>query len=687
MDEQDLEQQQRLLRQAMDELANNGSITSDTFYRMNQSTSKLGKTIENAEQALDRFWRGPVGKTTKALGGMAKSVGDSAMEARRNREAFSSLNPIVDAAGAALSAIPLVGDSLNKTLVAVGKFVTSELDQSVKAFQNLGSVGGIGAQGVTGLRKSAESAGLSFDQLSQVVSSNSGNLAFAFGGTATGLQQIAKLTQAAEPFRGELLALGLSFQEQSEIFTDYAERQAKLGNLQGRSTADLAASSAAYAKNLTDLSRITGMSVDAAEAEQDAQMSNIRFRKALSGVDEDVAKSISNIGVVIAGIGKDPELTRGFQDLVAGFGTEAATNFTIATGGVGKEVADLLKAGAITEQEAMQRLQGAFQQTYEKLPAQVLGVGTAFDNTALGMANLASAQIDYNKALQQGKDAAKAADPATKQMVEAQLALQRFAVEADNFVNNQVFPNATAIIQKLTNGLADLAGEINNIVGGKKFSTGSTGSMDIPIDFAAADGAYVRKGQLGIVGERGPELFAPKENGTVINAEQAQAIFDTLMGAKTFGMGSTYSKGFLPGVGFVDRNIVGAGEINRLTGFSGERIAEAVKYAGAGFGAMQVTTPGQTFAKGKYQYGDYDMTSGMQSFSGPGSYYDSIMSGVTPSVGTEVTTGLGENRQTVNASTEQLIELQQTMNAALSQIAYNTRTGTDATKKLVRSQS
>jgi hypothetical protein len=506
MDE--LERQTQLLLQSMDEFTRSGSLAGNSLEKVEKSTSTFNKTITKAEQALEKFGKTASGKTLKVAGDIAAGFGRSAQAARDNRESFESLNPIINSAATALSAIPIVGDALGKTLSTVGTFVTAELQKSVEAFQTLGSVGAVGASGVSGLRKSAEEAGLSFAQLSKITQSNASNLAFVFGSTATGLEQIANLTKAAEPFRQELLGLGIGLTQQTEYFADYLQVQQRLGRQQIKDTRVLAANSAAYAKNLTDLSRITGMSTDAAQAELDSQLSNIRFRRALADVDKKTGDAIQNVGLVIAGIGKDPNLTRGFQDLVAGFGTQAGTDFEIATGGIGNQIAQNLRAGAITEQQAIQQIQDALKATYEKLPAQIFGRGTPFDNVSLGMANLATAQIDYAKALQQGRDAAKTPDTATKAMTDAQMSLQRFATEADTFVNNQVFPRATEVIGTLTDSLSKLTGGINQLAGTK----------------TRAKGGPVSAGEPYLVGEAGPELMIPQVAGEVFTNKNTNAI-------------------------------------------------------------------------------------------------------------------------------------------------------------------
>lgn len=539
MDEQDLQEQIRLLVRTSEEMNRTGTATVETFDNLRNSTNKFKQGIEKAEDAIYKFNKSGLGKATKAAGDLAKGFGSSALAARDSRESFASLNPVIDAAASALGAIPIVGEAAGKVVAAVGKFATDELDKSVKAFQTLGSVGGIAGDGVTGLRESAQRAGLSFQQLADVTGKKAGGLAFAFGSTATGLQEIAKLTEAAKPFRSELLALGFNLQDQSETFVDYIERSQRLGRVQERDTRILAANSAAYAKNLTDLSRLTGMSVDQAQSELDSQMSNIRFRRAMTELDGDIQKAVSNVGVVIAGIGNDPALTQGFQDLVAGFGTQAGRDFSIATGGVGEEVARQLKAGAITEQQAIAQIQAALKATYEKLPAQVFGAGTPFDNVSLGMANLATAQINYEKALKQGAEGARAVDPATRQMVDAQMALQGLAQQTDDFVNSNVFPHVIDIVGELGSAMEGLAGKVNSLASGNLTGGGDTnGGFSLgdynpfnPDNWARAfgigtraDGGPVGANKPYLVGEEGPELIVPEFAATVFSADDTQKV-------------------------------------------------------------------------------------------------------------------------------------------------------------------
>ena len=808
MDEQDLQEQIRLLVRTSEELNRTNTFTVETFESLRNSTNKFKQSVEKAEDALYKFNKSGLGKTSKAVGDFAKGIGSSALAARDSRESFASLNPVIDAAASALGAIPIVGEAAGKVVAAIGKFATDELDKSVKAFQTLGSVGGIAGEGVTGLRESAQQAGLSFQQLASVTGNKAGGLAFAFGSTATGLQQIAELTKAAEPFRNELLALGFNLQDQSETFVDYIDRSRRLGRAQERDQRVLAQNSAEYAKNLTDLSRLTGMSVDSAQSELDAQMSNIRFRRAMTGLDEDIQESVSNVGVVIAGIGKDPALTQGFQDLVAGFGTQAGRDFSIATGGVGEQVAAQLKAGAITEQEAIAQIQAALKATYEKLPAQVFGAGTPFDNVSLGMANLATATIDFGTALEQGKKAAGAEDVATEQMVNAQRALQGLAQQTDDFVNSKVFPRAVDIVGSLASAMESTVGKINQLADGTlgtgtDGTAGGAGGFFESLGLGALSGAGVGAlggGPLGalvgaalgagfagynalagaraeggpvdpnkpyLVGEEGPELVIPEVAANVFTARETQqalakissvqSLVDSLIpriqqmdpgenieltsGATfgragitqdtrdIFGYGGMYSLAGAHGKILYDRlgkwtrfdfpamienfnkSFMSDGNKAVKFGFSGganEYLLDAQNnlikhYVKASFGGVmqdrlidlleRTVTTGENlnYARADGSFGNM-YTRQKMSFakggiaSGPKTGYSAMLHG------TEAVVPLPDGKSIPvevknSESNSELATLMQNMNQLLQQVASNTRTGADTSKKLLRAST
>ena len=64
--------------------------------------------------------------------------------------------------------------------------------------------------------------------------------------------------------------------------------------------------------------------------------------------------------------------------------------------------------------------------------------------------------------------------------------------------------------------IADLIGQMSAL-DGMSIPSGS-GGLNIT---AAAEGGHLRKGQLTLVGERGPELFTPKRSGWIIPNDEA----------------------------------------------------------------------------------------------------------------------------------------------------------------------
>ena len=131
-------------------------------------------------------------------------------------------------------------------------------------------------------------------------------MAFAFGDTATGAKKFADASEAMTPFRRELTALGVGAKQQNEMTANYIKLQARQGNVEGRSSRDLAQGSAEYIKRLTALSRLTGKSVEEQQKELDSQLSNARMVGALAEVQgkygEKAASNMKDTAAVISGI-------------------------------------------------------------------------------------------------------------------------------------------------------------------------------------------------------------------------------------------------------------------------------------------------------------------------------------------------------------------------------------------------
>ena len=449
--------------------------------------------------------------TTRNVGNFAINVIDAGNAVRDSRETFSSLNGSIDiaagmfkttakltaglgdAAGTAISAIPLIGPAIgglvsgvSKAAAAlaeatadiaaqIGKKITAELDNANTAFRMMAQSGAVGADGLTGLANQAIQAGISFKDFASVTKESAAGLAFAFGDTATGAKKFADASEAMTPFRRELTALGVGAKQQNEMTANYIKLQARQGNIEGRSSQSLAQGSAEYIKRLTALSRLTGKSVEEQQKELDSQMSNARMVGALAEVQgkygQKAADNMSDTAAFISDI--DENIGKGLQDALSGnLGTEAAQQFAISAGEQGAMAVDMLRKGQISTAEASAMITSGLKKTADNFGGpgglgKLAGLGTPIENSILGLQKFSSraelSAADFQKTIDKNKDLATTTDAATKGLVDSSLKMQKFATEMDKLALTAM-PGMTTAVETMTTGLLAAATEMNKMV-------------------------------------------------------------------------------------------------------------------------------------------------------------------------------------------------------------------------------
>ena len=261
----------------------------------------------------------------------------------KGETSFSSLVPIVDVVGNAMSGlskglfslIPFVGQALGsisetviKTGVEVSKIALEMLDRSLKTFQELASVGALVSNGMTGLNTQLEQSGMSLDGFKRIVKENAGTLA-AYGGTV-GLG-ITKFTDALNDISigeagEELRLLGLNADSMGESMAAFLEQELRLGRGRNMNQKQLTEGTIQYIKELDLLSKTTGSSREDLQKQRDNALNDSRYRAAMEGVDE------SNEKMITAFIGQfekmDPTAYRGAKDLASGAITSDAAGQT-----------------------------------------------------------------------------------------------------------------------------------------------------------------------------------------------------------------------------------------------------------------------------------------------------------------------------------------------------------------------
>jgi len=521
-----------------------GNVTKGSKAQSNAQKIQTSGTKDGTKGSV-RF-AGALAGTTRNVGNFAIGVIDAGNAVRENREQFTSLNGSIDiaagmfkttakltaglgdAAGTAISAIPLIGPAIgglvsgvSKAAAAlaeatadiaaqIGKKITAELDNANTAFRMMAQSGAVGADGLTGLANQAIQAGISFKDFASVTKESAAGLAFAFGDTATGAKKFADASEAMTPFRRELTALGVGAKQQNEMTANYIKLQARQGNIEGRSSRSLAQGSAEYIKRLTALSRLTGKSVEEQQKELDSQMSNARMVGALAEVQgkygEEAASNMKDTAAFISGI--DENIGKGLQDALSGnLGTDAAQQFAISAGEMGDQAVKQLRNGEISAAEASAMIQQGLKKTADNFGGsaglgKLAGLGTPIENSILGLQKFSAradlSAADFQKTIDKNKDLATTTDAATKGLVDSSLKMQKFATEMDKLALTAM-PGMTTAVETMTTGLLAAATEMNKMVamGPEKYLQSKMGIKDVDMNVVDAQDARNQEKQTG----------------------------------------------------------------------------------------------------------------------------------------------------------------------------------------------
>ncbi len=509
------EETNRLLQELLNAVQQSGGRQTPEVAKANAAYQKQvtlinkGNVQEGKRQSLTSKAMINTQKAVRATIDVAKSFENASSVLRENRESFASLNPSIEMAGQGLkfagkmtgiaaeglsslaSGLPVVGGAISglgsaagkvaaalgemagDVVAAVGKTFTAELDRVNTAFRTLGQTGALGADGMSGLGRQAINAGLSFNQFAKVVNKESQNLAFAFGTSADAARGLSDTTKAMRPFREQLLTLGIGVEQQNELTAKYITFQQRQGRNEINNTRALAEGSQAYMKNLQELSKITGKSIDEQQKEIDAVQRDVRQGASIREIErkngKDAAQATLNTITTLNSIPGLKSIGDGLADALSNAGTPAAAEFIKVMGPVGNQIISGLKSGAIGQAEALSMIQKQGSSFYEGLG------GDAFAATAGKMGTSIEAVLPALQTLSLTKDLGQAAgkaaeqtnklantnDGLTKNVISAQEAMIKSATKLDEVVLNKLLPAAASSINAFAKIQTDV---INDMV-------------------------------------------------------------------------------------------------------------------------------------------------------------------------------------------------------------------------------
>jgi hypothetical protein len=232
-----------------------------------KNTKGLDKSttaLEKMASAVGGMVKGTFGLLKNVLGGM---IGISTNLVKAFGDGTGTLTDMV-------SAIPGIGSIL-------GMF-TGYLDNTLTVFQQLSSSGASFNNNLTLLRVSAAGAKVSLESFAGLIGQNTEGLA-AFGGTVTqGAIMFGKARTALNKYEGDLLNMGLTFEEINEGLMDYMTLNRAGSRGQQQDMAALAEGSAMYSKSLLTLSKLAGKDIKAQKEALAAKQNDIAFQMQLA---------------------------------------------------------------------------------------------------------------------------------------------------------------------------------------------------------------------------------------------------------------------------------------------------------------------------------------------------------------------------------------------------------------------
>jgi hypothetical protein len=324
----------------------------DEMERLRAEVQGLTNDLADANTGLAAF-----GKATQAGAvNLTKGLGSFAVNVGKGDTSFKSLNAVVDIASNALSgmakAIPFAGEALAAGIQATAeasKFMLEQMDNTTKAFNSLGAVGALTEKGMSGLQQQFVTSQLSFAAFNKQITENAQALARFKGMAGDGADAFSeitgKLADLSDGSDDSLRRLGMSTDEIGASTAAFITQQTRLGVAQGKSNAELAAGAKAYAIELDALQKVTGMSREAIQKQQDAALSESRFRanydELISQGKEKEAKQLMQLQTQYSAMSQ--EAGQGVRDLLSGAGTDAAKKLMASTGGAAQDILDRVK--------------------------------------------------------------------------------------------------------------------------------------------------------------------------------------------------------------------------------------------------------------------------------------------------------------------------------------------------------
>ena len=456
----------------MEKLRSGVELTNEEFRRLDASLNNSTTSIKKFNKAL-----------ADSAMDLTKSLSSFATGGDAGANSFKSLNPVIDtiakttkgatsAIGDLGEGIPVVGGVLKALGKAAGvaadaiadgsKYMLSEMDRSAQAFNDFSKVGALTTKGMSGLQQQFVRSGMQLDSFKKTVMDNASEMSRFRGTVGQGAEDFSKVVGDLidSDLGKELRRIGFSADQIGEGAAGFIKQQTQLGLSQRKSVAELTAGSAEYLRQQDLLAKATGASRKAIEDQQQAALSEGRFRAAtdemVANGQERQAKTLLDFQTMVAKAA--PEMGAGLRDAASGFTASAASQkLFMDTGGAATDIIERVKSGQIDQIQAFKELQAATRtqivttRDITKAVGDEAGVYSKYaDRSNLANAKIVDGMVQLQDA--QKQQMKQGTDPLTDATVSAQEAMQQMNRQMQQF-GFKIMPQAAAVVEAFTRGV------------------------------------------------------------------------------------------------------------------------------------------------------------------------------------------------------------------------------------------
>ena len=297
------------------------------------------------------------------------------------------------------------------TVEAVSKFGKTAAEMSDKlynAYHDMSRVGAAGQQGMTAVYDSMQKFGYGIDELDKMtalVRENSKNLALFSGTVLDGANALADTANTIQRsgLQTEFLKMGMSVDDINRGIAGYYGQLGRLGQLQGKSQADLTAGTVAYLREMEGLTRLTGQQREDMEKQREEANQVDQFLAQVQNLGKAGDEAYKAFNIISSA---SPAAAKAMAASFSGFITDESAQLFQLTGGMLGKLNEQLRTGQITGEQYAKALgeavkgTGKFQEGLALIPGAYRETFGVYQES-LNLQQLATK--DFSKAISQTK--------------------------------------------------------------------------------------------------------------------------------------------------------------------------------------------------------------------------------------------------------------------------------------------